>query len=285
MASADVAVVALNNPSTGATAQVCLHGAHLLSWRPRAGADEVLFVSSKTKFSGAGVAIRGGVPVCFPQFAAQGPLMNHGFARTSDEWAHVVAAAPTGVAACATATLELVSSDASRAIWPQEFRTQLVFTLCDDGALAIEWRVTNTGGSTFTFTQALHTYFRAVASSARVFGLTGRTYIDKTDAMSRKVDESPAVSFAREVDRAYLDTPSALRLETGLGAREIFLSTRGFADAVVWNPWVEKAAAMRDLGDGEYADFVCVESGNVGTGVVLAPEASWEGALELRVSE
>ena len=64
----------------GARAVVALHGAHVLSWTP-AGAPEQLYLSPKSEFT-AGQAIRGGVPVCFPQFAARGPLPKHGFART-----------------------------------------------------------------------------------------------------------------------------------------------------------------------------------------------------------
>lgn len=58
-----------------------LQGAHLLSWKP-AGEEEVLWLSNNTPFKN-GVAIRGGVPVCWPWFgpAAQQGLPAHGFAR------------------------------------------------------------------------------------------------------------------------------------------------------------------------------------------------------------
>ena len=52
--------------SPAAVGEMYLHGAHVTSWRP-AGAEEVLFVSSKTRWQD-GVAIRGGVPICFPWF-------------------------------------------------------------------------------------------------------------------------------------------------------------------------------------------------------------------------
>ena len=63
----------------GARATLLLHGAHLVSWVP-AGADEQLYLSPKSAFA-TGQAIRGGVPVIFPQFATRGPLQRHGFAR------------------------------------------------------------------------------------------------------------------------------------------------------------------------------------------------------------
>ncbi len=56
----------------GARAVLALHGAHVLSWIP-AGGTEQLYLSPQSEFS-LGQAIRGGVPVCFPQFATRGSL-------------------------------------------------------------------------------------------------------------------------------------------------------------------------------------------------------------------
>src|SRR5262245_34324600 len=64
----------------GATALVTHYGAHALSWIP-AGGDERLYLSETAVFQ-PGTAIRGGIPVIFPQFGTLGPLPRHGFART-----------------------------------------------------------------------------------------------------------------------------------------------------------------------------------------------------------
>lgn len=45
-------------------ASFALQGAHLLSWKP-AGEEEVLWLSNNTPFKN-GVAIRGGIPLCWP---------------------------------------------------------------------------------------------------------------------------------------------------------------------------------------------------------------------------
>ena len=34
--------------------------------------------------------------------------------------------------------------------------------------------------------------------------------------------------------------------------RAIQIEKEGFPDAVVWNPWIKKAAGMADFGDDEY---------------------------------
>ena len=60
-----------------ATAEVYLHGATLTSWK--VGGEELIFVSPKAVFEPP-KAIRGGVPVCFPQFGMLGPLKVRGAA-------------------------------------------------------------------------------------------------------------------------------------------------------------------------------------------------------------
>jgi glucose-6-phosphate 1-epimerase len=65
--------------SDGSRAEIYLHGAHVTSWIP-AGGEEQLYLSAASEFRD-GAAIRGGVPVIFPQFSNLGPLPKHGFAR------------------------------------------------------------------------------------------------------------------------------------------------------------------------------------------------------------
>jgi hypothetical protein len=52
----------------------------VLSWVTPDGRER-LFLSDKAVFDGS-VAIRGGIPVCWPQFAGLGELPKHGFVRT-----------------------------------------------------------------------------------------------------------------------------------------------------------------------------------------------------------
>ncbi|XP_064953913.1 putative glucose-6-phosphate 1-epimerase isoform X2 [Musa acuminata AAA Group] len=63
----------------GSSAEVYLFGGHVTSWKNEHG-EELLFVSSKAIFKPP-KAIRGGIPICFPQFSSHGNLEQHGFAR------------------------------------------------------------------------------------------------------------------------------------------------------------------------------------------------------------
>ena len=107
----------------GASAIATLQGAHLVSWIP-AGGEEMLFVSERSAFE-PGRAIRGGVPICFPQFAERGPLVKHGFARTLP-WRFVGVEEGAG-GTCATFALE--STPATLSAWPHAFGVELAATL------------------------------------------------------------------------------------------------------------------------------------------------------------
>ena len=140
--------VHLSSPD-GARAELTLHGAHVLSWVPVAGGEQ-LFLSRKSEYR-PGVAIRGGVPVIFPQFAGRGPLPKHGFARTLP-WE--LLSVEGGLA-----VLTLQDNPATRAIWPYAFRLEYRVELGRQN-LAMRLGVVNTGTQAFSFTAALHTYLR-----------------------------------------------------------------------------------------------------------------------------
>src|SRR5215470_15954624 len=64
------------------TAEMYFQGAHVTAWQP-ANSEPVLWVSRESRFEPR-VAIRGGVPICFPWFGAHptdATAPAHGFAR------------------------------------------------------------------------------------------------------------------------------------------------------------------------------------------------------------
>ena len=266
--------------SDGARAEVALHGAHVLSWRPAAG-EERLFLSARSAFRD-GTAIRGGVPVIFPQFADRGPYARHGFARTR-AWSFDEGAVRVDAAGRAQVTLRLDDDADTRARWPYAFAAELTVSVGGD-ALAVTLTVANPGAAALAFTAALHTYL-AVPHVARasVAGLRGVRHLDSTAGGAERVDDAPAVTFAGEVDRIYLDAPATVTLRDG-GEPTLEVRAAGFPDVVVWNPGAEKGAALADLEPGGASRFVCVEAAVVGTPVALAPGGRWSGTQTLVVA-
>lgn len=273
MSEEDVLVL---RAADGAQARLHPHGGQLLSWIPAGEAEDRLYLSPISE-AAPGVAIRGGVPVIFPQFAGEGPLPKHGFARTM-RWSRQGA---DGLGQnSATASLVLRDNDHSRALWPQAFSALLEVRVSGD-ALEIRFSVRNTGEKAFQFTTALHTYLRVDdLAEVDLLGLQGLRYRDSAAGGVERREEGSALRFDGEVDRIYFDAPPRLLLRDGQRALEV--RQRGFADTVVWNPGAAKAAALADLPPGDYRRFVCVEAACVGTPIQLAPGASWSASQTLR---
>ena len=249
----------------GGRVEIRRHGAHVVRWIT-AAAEDVLYLSPRSRFE-PGAAIRGGIPVIFPQFAEQGPLPKHGFARTA-EW-EVVETGP------GHAVLALADALATRAVWDHAFRLEL--RVESGPGLAVTLAVHNTGDRAFEFTCALHTYLRVGdVRAVWISGLKGLRYRDKV-AGGEHVQMGRDLRFAGETDRIYLDAPNELRVMDGGAWESMVVRKRGFRDVVVWNPWDEKARAMDDLGPDQFHRFVCVEAACAGEPVRLEAGGRWEG--------
>lgn len=252
----------------GAQATVLLHGAHIVSWIP-AGDQERLYLSP-LGVAGDGQAVRGGVPVIFPQFERRGPLPRHGLARTR-AWQWVEGAERAGVA---IGVLRLASDDATRALWPHEFEAELTLVL-GGLQLDIELAITNTGSTAFDFTAALHGYLACDdVRRARLGGLYGTRYLDSVSGLEQRQEIDP-FTFVGEIDRIYFDAQEPLTFATAAGRTTI--EQEGFCDVVVWNPGPAKAAALADLPDDDWLNFLCVEAATIGRPVLLAPGEQWTG--------
>jgi glucose-6-phosphate 1-epimerase len=258
----------------GATAEVHWNGAHVTSWRPAQGKRERLFLSSRTK-RGDGVAIRGGIPIIFPQFSTEGPLPRHGFARTS-RW-EMQDQTETGVI-----TFTLRDSDATRAIWPASFLATLTVRISGQ-QLATTLSVENTGQQLFHFTAALHTYLRVDdIGQAEIVGLHGGRYRVSSAPGELRFDNEEVLRIEGEMDRVYVDAPPRLTLrEPG---RELTIESTNFPDAVIWNPGAQKAAALDDMEPGGERRMVCIEAGAIQSPVTLEPARTWSATQTLSAS-
>jgi glucose-6-phosphate 1-epimerase len=259
--------VDLHSPD-GARATVLLHGAHVVSWQPRGGAEQ-FYLSPTTKY-GTGASVRGGVPVIFPQFAERGPGPRHGFARTR-AWT-LDSAVVRGEHALAV--LKLEADDATRAAWPHAFSAEVTVSV-GGRQLDIELAVTNTGDVPYEFSAALHSYLAvADALKAQLEGLQGVDYTDSNTGEQHQ-QWGDVVSVVGEIDRVYHGAKQPLVLREH--GRRVRIVATGFDDVVVWNPGPEKCRAMSDMPADDWTRMLCVEAGQVVEPVSLQPGDEWAG--------
>ena len=299
----------------GDSVDVALYGATVVSWRT--GGTERLWMSSLSRMDESG-PIRGGVPIAFPQFADQGSLPLHGFAREL-RWTHLTTVSK---ADCTEARFALrrfgVPGGGHGALsvedtmgWDHAF--ELLYSVSvgrreatGDAFLDLELQVKAL--TAFDFTACLHTYLRLDdVRAARLKGLKGRTFWDKV-ANEEKVehDDEIAVECASVasggphpmsgfVDRIYHETAGAMPLSLSLGPRNAAYGaaydldqTAAWRDTVVFNPWVEgKRGPTRgpDFDDDGFHYMLCVEPAVAADRgpVSLAAGEIWAGGQAITV--
>lgn len=89
---------------------------------------------------------------------------------------------------------------------------------------------------------------------------------------------TPEVKIEGEVDRVYTSIPQNTTSVLESGKARFDIVRDNLADAVIWNPWKEKAVGMGDYEpkDG-YKTQLCVESGAVAGFTKLDGGEQWEG--------
>lgn len=256
-----------------AQATMYLQGAHLTAWQP-AGQDPVLFLSRKSEFA-PGKAIRGGIPIAFPWFAADskkdrvnghpGPM--HGFARIQD-WT-LESAKQAGVNL--TLVLTQGPTDMSRSMGYEHFQLRLEAVI--GSALELRLTVANSGSAAMSFEEAFHTYFSVVdVHEATLTGLEPTPYIDKTDGYKVKPASGAPITFTGPTDRVYENTEAPLTIHDGAQKREIHIMKTNSRTTVVFNPWKE----LPDLGEWDWHEMLAVETVNAGANArTLAPGETW----------
>lgn len=252
---------------------VAEHGAHVLSWI--AGGHERLFLSPRSALDGS-APIRGGVPICWPQFNQRGNCPKHGFARNLP-W--LTTAYDLGSDA-ASLELTLCSSERTRIFWPHEFELTLTLML-QAGRLRLTLGARNTGAQPLAFTGALHSYFACDdVEQAGLSGLQGRPEWDAlTDGQAQGAE---ALRFDAEFDRVYSGKAAPMRLQEGAQGLRISQSD-SWSDTVVWNPHVAKCAVLDDMEADGWRRMLCVEAAQVFDAVTLAPGQSWLGWQQLEL--
>jgi len=271
----DLDTVVIRHQS-GATCEIYLFGATLCSYKTPDGTEQI-FVSPGAIYDGK-KAIRGGVPLVFPQFGQPDKAMaQHGFARNS-VWT-LAEVKDTDEASVGKFTL--TDSDATREKW--NFKFALTFeVILSAVSLTMTLSAQNTDDKTFQFQSLLHTYF-AVPDIAEVAvcGLTGRYFHDKV-ADETKHETETQILLPKFTDRVYLAGKLCAAKDVMIEKKDggaIFAITNEASiggktnpcDIVVWNPYEE--ASPGDLPPPAFKTFVCVEPGLVARMYDLEPGA------------
>ncbi len=161
-------VVVLASPH--GVCEVSLYGGQVLSYRAK-GYTDALWLSPLANFA-EGAAIRGGVPVCWPWFGVppadypQG-TPTHGFARKA-LWRVIES---SYAAADTELVLALTQKEATCEAWPHAYQLRLTINLGEH--LKLDLETTNVDTHPFTYSQALHAYFRvADVEQVELIGVT-----------------------------------------------------------------------------------------------------------------
>lgn len=275
--------VAILKDPRGFSAQVHLYGGQVTAWKNERGED-LLFMSSKAIFKPP-KAIRGGIPICFPQFSNLGMTEQHGFARNR-LWSIDLNPAPLLPTSDNKATIDLIlkhsDEDKDQKIWNHSFEFRLRVTLGPEGELGMTARIRNTDTKPFTFTVAFQTYFSVSdISEVRIEGLETLDYLDNLQNRERFTEQGDALTFEGEVDRVYLNTPTKIAIIDHEKKTTFVLKKDGLLDAVVWNPWERKAKAMADFGDDEYKHMLCLQPAAIEKPITLKPGEEWKGRQKI----
>jgi glucose-6-phosphate 1-epimerase len=250
------------------TARIAMQGAHLLEWTP-AGEEPVLYLSPAAVYR-PGIAIRGGIPICWPWFGAHPSdpqLPAHGFARNRI-WEQT---ASSENADGVTLNFLLTDDAETRLLWPHAFRLHMEMSLGTE--LTLSLRMENPGAEPITLTAALHTYLTVGdIQQVRITGLAGASYLDTVGPRTERV-QTGEIQFSSEVDRIYASANEILIHDAALG-RALSVQGSGSQSSVVWNPWIAKSRTLPDLPDEAYRQFLCVETTNAWQDNITIPSGA-----------
>jgi len=257
-------------------------GATVISWI--VDGQEKIFVSKKAVMDGT-KAIRGGIPICFPNF---GPWSEgrpqHGFARNSKDWKVHHEPKVDVNTGDVELVLELKDSEETRKVWVDKKFTFTYKIILKEKTLDLKVSVKNEGDEEFDLTFCFHTYFTTSdLPSVGVTDLTGLTYTDKTvEGWPQVTEENEIVKITGFTDRVYAQAPDVITFQNAENVPQIKLTKSGLKDWVVWNPY-ETAAKMSDMHEDAHFEFVCIEATQTSERIVLNPGQNWEAFHSMEV--
>lgn len=271
----------------GSSITVYEQGAHLSSWKTKDG-KEHLYLSPNAIFADR-TALRGGVPLIFPQFGSYGPMLpSHGFARIRP-WHVEDAESGKATFSLRVPLCELLPEGCSLTDAPQNAVNLLYTITFSNSELKLRMKVTNTSEEqSAPFQFAFHTYF-AVSDIAQtvINGVNRSPFIDNGKARGNPdtppSPPEPLWIIRGEHDRIYPNQGCAIVVQDLVAKTAMQIASPNLRDVCVWNPGAAKCAALKDMPADGFQRFVCVEHGNMLKKVVVAPCSSWTGSQEITI--
>jgi len=248
-----------------ATAKVSLYGAQVLNYQPH-GQPDLLWTSPKSEFA-VGKAIRGGIPLCFPWFGpheTDKTKPQHGFGRLC-VWEVIGTKVfeNDDVILC----LKLSNNEFTNSMWQYAF--EAIVTIIVGKSLDLTLTCINTGTETFTYTDALHSYFNIFdCSNVNIIGFESLSYLDTLENNAIIVQNTKELKIDKELNRRYLNHADNCIINDAGFNRKINVAKRGSSITVVWNPFVETTKKIADVPDDGYKTFVCIEAANTLSDVI-----------------
>jgi len=237
-------------------AEISLYGGHVTDFQ-LLGDGPILWMSPLSKFI-PGMAIRGGIPICWPWFGphpTDSLLPQHGIARLSN-WSVVNTCLLEG-----EQVRVVLRCDQDKIDQLEDWKgVELELSITLGKALKLDLCTRNHRHEAIAVGGALHTYFRVEdILQVAVKGLEVTHYLDKLDQYKRKFQEG-YVDFTGETDREYLDTKSDCFLMDKVNSRSLKVSKEGSTTTVLWNPWQVSSKNMTDFSDDGFRHMVCIEA-------------------------
>ncbi len=237
------------------SAEISLLGAQTISYRPT-GNMPVLYLPHPYDSIPAGHEIHGGIPVCWPWFAGNGPkgAKMHGLARYG-RWRVKGSEYSEDVTEL---TLAFASDDETRAVWPHDFELELKISV--SMKLTLSLHATNTGKDAFDVTEGFHPYFLVCERDrAEVLGVDGCTFTDTNEPEKLGRVWTGGYNVTVGGSKIYDVTKYEYVLMDHALDRAIAIVSRGNRRLVVWNPGEESAGEVAKFGEDGWRKFVCVE--------------------------
>lgn len=204
------------------------------------------------------IPTRAGIPILFPQFSNQGPLIKHGIARLKN-WQISTSKDEH------TLSQLLITEQQD---WPHRAQLQ-VETCIKNNCINIQFSVHNVGNSTFEWTGGLHPYFLVDdVMSVSILGLTEQVLHMNTLNLPQKAHDMPYPATKQPIN---LNAPSF----------KLKLEQKGFSHWMLWNPGAKHQ--LTDIPHNDWSRFICIEPVCL-SAIKLKSNEAWTGLLKITLT-